>query len=56
MLTKALVLLTDFLRRTFDAPELNLLSEFVPLDHGLVGDSESLLGGETKGCTLVGLK
>lgn len=50
------MLLTDFLRRICDVPELSVLSGFVSLDHCLEGDGESFLGGETRGCALVGLK
>lgn len=50
MLIKALVLPTDFLRRTFNEPG------FVSSDRGLEGDGESFLGGETRGCDRVGLK
>lgn len=54
-LTKALVLLTDFLRGTFDAPELSLLNEFDSPGCSLGRSGES--GGEARGsaCALGGL-
>lgn len=55
-LIKALVLLTDFLRGTFDVPLLTLLGKFVSMGHSLGRSGESGSESESEsGCALGGL-